>query len=160
MLVTTSLLGGMGCATSYVPQEPGRIAVMSSGGLVLVKDGKTFSGNGFSSESVEAVSGNPRAEEEARTYVRRMRTAGVLSLVGLGTLLGSFALYTGEPGHGNRNTAAIALEFGVVPIVLISAWTALATAPRHLYNAVNIYNDGVWQTRPGEIRGSTVERTP
>lgn len=43
----------------------------------------------------------------------------ILSLVGIGTFLNSIALYTGEPGHLDRNTAAIALQFAVVPILLI-----------------------------------------
>ena len=142
VFLTISMISTLGCATSYAPREPGRVSIV---GPDLVKDGKHFSIGLLSSEPVDAVSGNPAAEEEARRHVRRKRAAGVLYLLGGGSLAGSIALRTGSGEDPARNAAALGLLFVAVPAFLVSSLIVFNSARGYLDNAVNIYNDGVWE---------------
>jgi hypothetical protein len=45
-------------------------------------------------------------------------------------------------GHQTRNGVAIGLEVGYF-VSLIASLVVLSTGPGHLYDAINIYNDGV-----------------
>jgi hypothetical protein len=164
--VLISAIVSMGCATSYTPQEPGRIYFLTSGkgDLVFGKDGKTYRTEWTSSDILEAVSGNPAAEEHARTFVSRQRTAGVMViLAGVGLIVGYTLLYagiTGDPDRIDRRTTAIA---GVSTLLgsfasFIGGLTVGVTSEGHLYDAINIYNDDVSrrQTRlPAGESGST-----
>jgi hypothetical protein len=149
--VLISAIVSMGCATSYSPQEPGRIYFLTSGkgDLVFAKDGKTYSSQWTSSDILEAVSGNKAAEEHARTFVRRQWTAGAMViLAGVGLVVGYTLLYagiTGDPNSIDRRATAIA---GVSTLLgscasLIGGVTVGATSESHLYDAINIYNDDV-----------------
>ena len=114
----------------------------ATGRVVLVKDGRTFSAGGFSSDPIAAVEGNFAAQEHARTYVRRSRTALVLYTLGVACLVGALATHTDEPGHGVRNDIATGTLLGSLGL-LIGSLSVLSTAPGHLYDAVNIYNDNL-----------------
>ena len=144
VFLTISMISTLGCAASYAPREPGRISIV---GPELVKDGKHFSIGLVSSEPVEAVAGNPAAEEEARRHVRRKRAAGVLYLLAVGTLAGSIALRTSSGEDQARNVAALGLLFAAAPARLVSSLIVFNSAQGPLYDAVNIYNDGVWQVQ-------------
>ena len=51
---------GMGCASTYRPQEPGRISFVLDGpGFSLYKEGTNYGAGGLSSAPVRAVAGNP-----------------------------------------------------------------------------------------------------
>jgi hypothetical protein len=166
--VMISAIVSMGCATSYSPQEPGRIYFLTSakGDLVFGKDGKTRNAEWTSKDILEAVSGNPAAEEHARTFVRRQRTAGTLAiLAGVGILLGLtvLAVSAGEPsgsGTDDHVDTARSMQIAASSILLgslvsfASALTVGATSESHLYDAINIYNDGVSR---GQTRFPVVE---
>jgi hypothetical protein len=62
--------------------------------------------SGFSNGHVEAVAGNPAAEEHARTFVHRSRVALVLYSLGVACLVGAIATHADEPGHSVRNDVA------------------------------------------------------
>src|SRR6185295_4783992 len=72
-LVAALVIFASGCASTYHPREPGRISFIVDGGVSLYKDGVTYSTRGLSSGPVQAVAGNPFAEEHARKFVSRMR---------------------------------------------------------------------------------------
>jgi hypothetical protein len=132
-----------GCASSYTPREPGRISIVGATGRpVLVKDGKTYGFTGFSSEPVDAVAGNPEAEEHARTYVHRSRIGVVLYSLAVASLVGAIATHSNEPGHTVRNEVADGTLIGSLGL-LIGSLVFISTAPGHLYDAINIYNDDV-----------------
>jgi hypothetical protein len=132
----------MGCATSYRPQEPGRISLVLDGpGFSLHRDGKEYGAMGLSSAPIRAVEGNPLAEEHARTYVRRSRIAWALYGIALASLVTAVAL--NPNGHAQGEQRQAGLIFGISGLTtLLAGGAVFVTAPSHLYDAVNIYNDG------------------
>jgi hypothetical protein len=143
LLVATITMVSFGCASSYTPREPGRISIVGATGRpVLVKDGRTFGMSGLSGDLVDAVAGNPAAEEHARTFVHRSRTAFVLYSLGVACLVGAIATHTNEPGHSVRNDVAAGSLIGSLGF-LTGFLAVFSTAPGHLYDAINIYNDSV-----------------
>ena len=143
LLVTIWATLSVGCATSYSPREPGRIHVVTTaGGRLLEKDGKRYGMFGLSSDPIEAVSGNPAAEEHARTFVHRRRTGGALFLLGIATSVAAAALVADEPVDSDRRTAAVGIICASMVTALVSGLVA-AFAQTHLYDAINIYNDDV-----------------
>jgi hypothetical protein len=133
----------LGCASSYTPREPGRISIAkTTGGAVLVKDGRRYNMGGLSGEVIEAVSGNPSAENEARTYVHRTRTGVGLFTLGIVSLVAGGVMLKHGDGHQTRNGVAIGLEVGWV-VAWIASLATLSTGQGHFWDAVNIYNDGV-----------------
>jgi hypothetical protein len=143
VLVAIFTVMSFGCASSYTPREPGRISIVQATGRpVLVKDGRTFGMSGLSGDLEEAVAGNSAAEDHARTFARRSRTALVLYSLGVACLVGAIATHTNEPGHPVRNDVAAGSLIG--SLVFLTGFLAVfSTAPGHLYDAINIYNDSV-----------------
>jgi hypothetical protein len=141
-LLTALALLGMGCASTYRPMEPGRVSfVWDPPGLSLYKDGVTYGASGLSSAPVRAVAGNPTAEEHARIFVGRSRLFWALYAIGVGCLVTSVAVDPHEPGHDGRRDLAAGFAIGGLAALtagLVSAFTGYG----HLYDAVNIYNDG------------------
>ncbi len=133
----------LGCASTYVPREPGRISIArTTGGTALVKDGRRYDMGGLSSEVIEAVSGNLAAENEARTYVRRTRIGLGLFTLGIAAAVAGGVMLKHGDGHQTRNGVAIGLEVGWV-VAWIAGLATLGTGQGHFWNAVNIYNDGI-----------------
>jgi hypothetical protein len=138
----------VGCATSYRPQESGRISYVLDGpGFSLTKNGQEFGAGGLSSAPIRAVAGNPQAEEHARTFVRRSRIAWTLTGVAIASLVTALSL--NQDGHAQGDRRQAGLIFGISGFAtLLAGGAVFITAPGHLYDAVNIYNDG--QVRAGE----------
>lgn len=138
MLVTAQI----GCATSYRAQEPGRVSfVMDGPGFSLYKDGERYSAMGLSSAPIRAVEGNQIAESHARIFVTRSRVAWILYGVGLAALGTAIALNPNGHARGGERDASVILGISGIASVLAGG-TVFMTAPSHLYDAVNIYNDG------------------
>jgi hypothetical protein len=136
----------VGCGTTYSPREPGRIYfAISRQDEILMKDGKKFSLSAFSGDLAEAVSGNPAAEEHARTYVRRQRIAGVLGGLGLAALVPAYVCWaesiTGVPENRRSMEAAASLFALGFLVGIASAAIVGESGMGHLYDAINIYND-------------------
>jgi hypothetical protein len=138
----------VGCATSYRPQETDRISYVLDGpGFSLYKNGEEFGAGGLSSAPIRAVAGNFQAEEHARTFVRRSRIAWTLYGVAIASLVTALSLNPDGHAQGDRRQAG--LIFGISGFTtLLAGGAVFMTAPGHLYDAVNIYNDG--QRRAGE----------
>jgi hypothetical protein len=148
--VCAALSVGCGGASSYTPQEPGRIHfVRTASGRALEKDGKLYSASGFWGESREAVAGDPDAEAHARTYVWQTRSTGPLVLLALGLLLPAGVLMTGEPDHTGQRVAAIGLASAGMTALVFSFFIPQLARP-HLYHAINVYNDHVGSKQRGE----------
>jgi hypothetical protein len=142
-LVAALAVSGIGCASTYRPQEPGRISFALDGsGLSLYKDGTTYGAGGLSSDPVRAVAGNPAAEEHARTFVSRSRLFWSIYAVAAGCLVTSLIVSPNDPGHGERRDIAAGFAVGALTAFAASLVPGV-TAPGHLYDAVNIYNDGL-----------------
>jgi hypothetical protein len=141
---------GCGSASSYTPQEPGRIHfVVTEKGRLLEKDGKLYSPNPLWSDVVEAVSGDPDAERHARSYRRRTWAVFPLAFLAVALLVPAATLNTTEPGHTAQRVAAGGC--------LVAGWTAFVLAilsplmaRHHLYDAVNVYNDNLATGTRGE----------
>lgn len=134
-----------GCSSSYEPARSPRIVTVIEGGQpTFVKNGEHFGGPAFGSGLAEAVEGNTEAEHQA-TVGRNLVLGGfVLDLVGLGSMIGGTVVLakndtSTEP---QSNTAGTALLLGGVVAALAGSVMILAGQP-HIYDAVNIYNDGL-----------------
>jgi hypothetical protein len=140
--VALLVLSMLGCASTYRPQDPGRISFVLGPGIALYKDGTRYGAGGLSSDPIRAVAGNQAAEEHARTYVRRSRLAWSIYAVAVGCLATSVIVHPRDPGHDDRRNMAIG--FGIAGFTALAASLIPALmAPGHLYDAVNIYNDGL-----------------
>jgi hypothetical protein len=143
VLVAVLAIFGMGCASTYRPQEAGRISFVLDGpGFSLYKDGTKYGAGGLSSAPVRAVAGNSAAEEQARTYVSRSRLFWSIYTIAVGCLVTSLIVNPHDPGHGDRRD--VAAGFAIAGAAALGAsFIPAFTAPSHLYDAVNIYNDGI-----------------
>ena len=156
------------CSSSYQPARSPRIAVTQEGGTpTLVRDGQTFSVGLFGGGLEDAVQGNPAAEEHASAYKTLSIAGWSFYVAGLGSsVAGIYVLAANRAGDSNNNeTAGTVLALGGVA-ALVTSLVLLANAPPHLWDAVNIYNDGVDaslayppQPPPGLIRLPTPAAT-
>ncbi len=144
-LLLACLVGAVGCSTTYAPKPGPRIAVGLQGGApVFFRDGQRFELGVLGGDVEEMVAGNPVAEEHARTYKFRVRS-GLVCVLG-GVVLAGGGMYLAAKGLDNRGDNGLpiaglgllggALVLDVVGLVL------LLTAQPHLWDAINIYNDG------------------
>src|SRR5512140_715503 len=107
-LVAALVFLGSACASTYRPQEPGRISFVLDGpGFSLYKDGVKYGAGGLSSAPIQAVAGNPSAEEHARKFVSRSRLFWSLYALAVGCLVTSLAVYPHSPGHENRRDIGV-----------------------------------------------------
>jgi hypothetical protein len=149
-VASAALLLQAACAsTSYTPRGDGRIVtVLVDGGMVLMKDGQRLPSG--SDGIMQAVAGNPAAEEHARSYAQGLHLAIAEDLIGLGVLIaGAVVAAPRQDSMGNdlpvsrdRYVAGTALFFGGLGALIVSGFQA-AAAQAHYLDAINIYNDGV-----------------
>jgi hypothetical protein len=146
-----ALLATSACATTYLPQHNGRIAVVMEGGAyALYKDGKVYKPGLFGGDVDEAVAGNPRAEDEMSTYTGQQTTGSLLTIGGAALVLGGAAVLAADPPQGGDSrglTPSLAMFLGGLVADLVGLVFTTMAQP-HLWNAVNIYNDGVGQPPP------------
>ncbi|MEO7035103.1 MAG: hypothetical protein ABI548_14395 [Polyangiaceae bacterium] len=130
-----------GCSSSYQPaRSPRIVTVMESGMPTFVKDGQSYGSPAFGSGLVDAVQGNPRATQQARLG-RNLAIGGfVLDLAGLGTEVAGFAAL--DAHRGGDQSLGLGLLVGGLGGVLVGTILLLNAQP-HMYDAVNIYNDGL-----------------
>ena len=136
------------CSSGYEPARSPRIAIVVEGGSpAFVKDGTRSGSTLFGGGLVDAVRGNPRAEEQAR-IARNLTIGGfVLDLAGFGSEVGGVVALAHEPGsNGHSSALGAGLLLGGLGAVLAGT-IMLISAPPHVYDAVNIYNDGVDSAR-------------
>ena len=130
-----------GCATSYRPQDSGRVSFVLDGpGISLYKNGQRYGASGLSSDPIRAVTSNPVAEDHARTFVQRSRIWAILSAVAVASL--ATAIAVNPSGHGEHRDISTALAVTGFAS-LIGGTVVAATGISHIYDAVNIYNDGL-----------------
>lgn len=139
LLIALPVMGG--CSSSYQPAQSPRIAtVMETGTPTLVRDGKSYGGFGFGGGVVDAVQGNPRAEAEARKGRNLVIGGFVLDLAGLGAETAGLVVLSNH--DRTAQSTSLGLVLGGLVGVLAGTVLILNGEP-HLYDAVNIYNDGV-----------------
>ena len=131
------------CSSGYEPAKSPRITTIIEGGSpTFVKDGARYGNPAFAVGLVHAVQGNPRAEEQARIG-RNLAIGGfAIDMAGLGSEIGGLVALQHDQGRGQPSTLATGLIFGGLGAVIVGG-VMLFSAQPHIYDAVNIYNDGV-----------------
>ena len=137
------LLLSCGCSSGYEPARSPRITTVVEGGMpTFVKDGERYGGPTFGVGLVHAVHGNPRAEQQARVG-RNLAIGGfVLDMTGLGCEFGGLVALGHETDRGRPSALGAGLVFGGLGAVIVGSVMLLSAQP-HLYDAINIYNDGL-----------------
>ncbi|MEO8701127.1 MAG: hypothetical protein ABI867_13845 [Kofleriaceae bacterium] len=136
-------IAAIGCSTHYTPRTPNRIAVvMDAGKPAYMRDGILYPHGLLGGGLVDAVAGNPGAEDAANEYRSRVGTGLVVGLLGLGclTVASSIALANAveEGNQSNRTTGWVALGCAIATIAGMSYGIS---AEPYRWDAVNIFND-------------------
>jgi hypothetical protein len=124
---------------------------MDHGTYAYVRDGKKYEGGYFGGDIDEAVHGNPKAEEYARSY-KTGRTAGfALTLFGAAAAVGGLVLFGAQAGQTQSGQdvplTGLLIAGGGLIIETIGSLIAVNAEP-HLTDAINAYNDGVLCNAP------------
>lgn len=154
LLLAIALLSG--CSSAYVPARGPRLSlILKNGQPTYMRDGITFEGGALGGQIEEAVAGNPAAETEARSFKDRM-LGGFCSVLGggVGMLAGTAVMATGtaaardaDQADNKRIATGAAVALGGVAAYVVG-FALMVSAQPHLYDAINIYNDGVDARRP------------
>jgi hypothetical protein len=138
-----ALFFAAGCSSSYEPARSPRILTMvDDGAPTFVKDGMPVGAVGFGGGLADAVRGNPRAEREARVGHNLVVGGFVLDLAGLGSEIGAGVALGQQRPNDRASGLALGLAIGGAAAVIAGSVLILSGQP-HIYDAVNIYNDGV-----------------
>ena len=145
LALSMALLSLLSCSSSYRPVRSARIATtLDSGELTLLKGDQAYSVGVIGTELVQAVQGNPAAEEHARAFRNKMITGWTFYGVGVGvTLAGAGLLGTGiaDSDAGNEGVGLGITAAGLG--FLFAGMGFIMNGQPHLFDAINIYNDGV-----------------
>jgi hypothetical protein len=140
--------GGAACAPpSYMPRPSPRIQVVSEGSsIALVREGRIYRAGTLGGGLVEAVQGNPRAEEEAKSFEKKTTAGFVLSILGAVSVGVSGGILVANQlsrsPSDTLNGASLGLAIGGVTFSLVGSLVLQSAAP-HVWNAINIYNDSL-----------------
>ena len=148
--VSICAFAASGCSTSYVPRPSPRVAVVMKGGTPrYMRDGQLYEGGGFGGDLDKAVRGNPEAEAHAHAYQDGM-LAGFLTTLGGAASMGAGAgilladsSRAADDRSSTAQTAALVLMTGGLAASIVGA-VLFNNAQPHLWDAINIYNDGVY----------------
>ena len=152
LLAATS--ASLGCSSTYVPRPGPRLSVvLENGAPVLVKQGRRYPMGVFGSGLVEAVNGNPQAEDRASSF-RSLSIGGfAVGLIGAGAVGASAGLLAYDAANNNTSVSPgiiIGVALGGLAVSLIGS-SLSAAAQVHYWDAINIYNDSVepvWMAPP------------
>jgi len=143
--VVFSLFSALACSSQYRPAKSAHVAkVVRDGAFVHMRDGIEYR-SAIDGGLRDAVEGNPRATEEAKTFVRDM-------YIGLGGVLGGFILMGGavaaaprdhRPFHWDARTVATISLASTGFVAYLTGLGYLVAGQPHAVDAVNIYNDDV-----------------
>jgi hypothetical protein len=135
-----------------MPRPSPRVQVILKHGTpAYVRDGKVYEGGIFGGDLDEAVRGNPAAESHAKAYQNQMIGGFVASLAGgvsLGTglvLTAGNAVRSSADRSSSQDTLAATFILGGLAATIVSA-VLFSTAPPHMWDAINVYNDGLPDT--------------
>jgi hypothetical protein len=121
--------------------------IMKGGTPGYLRDGRVYEGGIFGGDLEEAVRGNPEAEEHARSFHNGM-LGGFLSTIagGAGMVGGLLLVASGSNSNGPDDTTKQTIG-GSIAVGGLAAYVLglvlITTAQPHMFDAINIYNDGV-----------------
>lgn len=135
-----------------MPRPSPRVQVILKHGTpAYVRDGKVYEGGIFGGDLDEAVRGNPAAESHAKAYQNQMIGGFVASLAGGASLATGAVLTAGNAARSSsyrsssQDTLALTLIVGGLASTIVSA-VLFSTAQPHMWDAINVYNDGLPDT--------------
>ncbi len=145
VLIALTLLAllNAACASTYEPRRSPRVTqIVELGNQVLVRDGRHYPVGLLNNGAVEAVAPHALAMEYAETFHNRLLGGLIIGLasavpmgVGVG-LTSSAANHNGDPSLGFTLLGAGLVAYAVGIGLMVSA-------PVHLNDAINVYNDWV-----------------
>jgi len=140
----------IGCTSSYEPARSPRIATVVDGGQpTFVKDGVHFGSQVWGTGLVDAVASNAQAQHHARVGRNLIAGGFVLSLAGLGSEIGGLVVWVNESNGQGGDASGLAIGLLVGGLAATITGTALIMSGQpHIYDAINIYNDGLDAQRP------------
>jgi hypothetical protein len=121
---------------------------MDEGKLSYVRDGRTYRHGFLGGGLVDAVRGNPAAEQAANTYYGRNRDGLLISLGGLVCTVASSVFLISRLEHNQndaneqRNVAAPLLLMTGCLVASYGGLIYMASGQPYQYDAINIFNDG------------------
>jgi hypothetical protein len=141
-------LGATACGPmSYVPKPSPRIQVMSQGSsFAFVRDGRPFKLGPLGGGLDEVVRGNPRAEEEARSFETKTTSGFVFSILGAASAGAGSGLFVANELSNSPSRTMTGVSLALLGSGLVFALVGsvvMANATPHIWNAVNIYNDSL-----------------
>jgi hypothetical protein len=154
VLQAAAILGGCaalaGCSTHYQPRPGPRLAVVMQGGnLAYQRDGQTFEHGMFGAGLVDAVAGDPAAQDAAEIYSGRLMGGVIADLAGLVCFVGGTAWAASTPSSSSGSFDFVddnrgAIFLGATACLLagtIAGLSLIASAQPYQWDAINIYND-------------------
>jgi hypothetical protein len=119
---------------------------MDGGSYTYVRDGKKYEGGLFGGDIVDAVRGNPQAEDYAHAYKSGVTTGLALTFLGAAVALAGIGVVGVDvaqhsSGQSVPPTGLILAGSGLV--VELAGAIIGANAIPHLFDAINAYNDGL-----------------
>lgn len=116
--------------------------IYEGGQVAFVRDGKHYQGLFIGNALLDAVEGNPRAEQEARK-ARNLEVGGfVVTLGGLGVVASGIAVEANSHPVDEHAGVVTALLLSGLACELVGLGMTLSSQP-HFYDAMNMYNDDI-----------------
>jgi len=154
-LLLANLIAVTGCIrylSHYQPRQRGRqlVLVQDDNKPALQGEGGTTGVGWFGGGLVDRVEAVPAADEAARTYRRRNVWSTITGIPSGICVIGGGSYYLSElADHGEEYDPPLTWSFLMVGCVggLLASQLLRLSAESYLYDAVNLYNDGV---EPGD----------
>jgi len=150
-ILAGAVASGFGCSSSYMPRPGPRVAMIQQGGNpAYVREGRVYEGGIFGGDIVEAVRGNPEAEEHAHAYKNGMvggflatLAGGVSMITGVTLLAAGTATNDLNGGHNTTEQTAGGLLLAGGLGAYVTGLVLMLNAQPHMWDAINVYNDGI-----------------
>ena len=133
------------CATPYQPAASPRLSMVGGPwGPTLHRDGQKFEVGLFGGGLDDAVEGDADAMDEAESASALSIGGFVLVVVGAGAAGGGAGLMAARDNASDDTLRAVSISMLAGGLALaISGAIMSASAQTHMFNAINIYNDGL-----------------
>lgn len=148
LLVSVATTGCFFQSSHYQPRQRGRqvALVLDDNRPALQGEGRTTSVGWFGGGLVERVEAVSEAASAARSYRKRVIWSAVTGIPSGACLIGGVLYYVDEVAqHGENYDPPLGFDFLMVGCAagLLASQLLLVSANTYLYDAVNLYNDGV-----------------
>jgi hypothetical protein len=135
----------IGCSSTYIPRPGRRVsAILVEGSPAYVRDGKRYASGAFGGNLEEAVRGNAQAEEYAKEYKTELVAGTTTAMFGVAGMAGGMFTVGLGAASSNRSLPVTGVIIASVGFIVYATGLGVKEgAARHLYDAVNAYNDAL-----------------